>query len=132
MRILPTTEEVLEAEAEARAATESGTYVPSSSGYVQRYDCRGHPQNLASEYLREESRRAQNKASLILSQDNTGRATQPSENSDKKLPIDPAKINDVVTENYMGLFIDFSDQALSLVSCICLLGVRQRLQVSRC
>lgn len=105
--------------------------MPSSVGYVQRYDRRGHPQNLASEYLREQSRRAQNRLSSILNvyRDNTGRLR---ENSNDQLRNDPAEIQAVRSENEIGGLILAGDQDLSLLTYICLVGVRQRLQVSQC
>ena len=126
----PTAEDMLRAELEAKAATENGTYVPSSEGYIQRYDCRGHPQNLASEYLREQSRRAQNSVSSLLN-DYRDKIAQQHENSNNKLPIDPAELQTVRSENEIGLLILAGDQDLSLSTSLCLVGVRQRLQVSR-
>lgn len=126
----PTAEDMQRAESEARAATETGTYVPSSEGYVQRYDCRGHPQNLASEYLREQTRRAQNSVSSLLN-DYRDKIAQLHENSTNKLPIDSAELQTVRSENEIGVFILAADQDLFLSTSLCLVGVRQRLQVSR-
>lgn len=130
MTVSPTAEEIRSADLEAKAATETGTYVPSSEGYVQRYDRRGHPQNLASEILREQSRRAQNSVSSTLNgyRDNKG---QLPENSDDKSPIDPATIEAVRSENTFGMLVRMTDHCLFFSTNICLGGVRQRLQVRR-
>ena len=131
MRVSPTAEEIRSADLEATAATESGIYIPSSEGYVQRYDRRGHPQNLASEILREQLRRAQNSVSSTLN-DYRHKIGRLGENGNDKLPIDPAMIQAVRSENKVGMLVLFADHCLFFSTDICLVGIRQRLQVSRC
>ena len=132
MQSFPTIEEIREAELEAKVATESGTYVPNSRGYIQRYDLRGYPQNLASHNLRKQSRRAQNSVLAIFGvcSDHTGYVVRPLADIKRNLPIDPAKIQMVRKENLLGWRIHIAEQCMFLLARCCLIGVRHRLQVS--
>lgn len=132
LQITPTEEEVREAELEAKIATESGTYVPSSAGYVQRYDCRAYPQNLASRNLRKQSRRARNSVLALFGvcTDHTGHIVRPLSEIKKHLPIDPAKIQRVRKEDTLGRRLDIVGRDLFVLTSICLQGIRNRVQVS--
>ena len=133
----PTAEDLQEAKREAKAATASGTYVPSPVGYVQRYDRRGHPQNLASAYLREQSRRAQNESLSLFGFSReykcfeSRQAVRSLETRSKKPPIDLAQFEAMRLENMIGTRIGFIDGVLSTWTETCMVGVRLRLQVSR-
>jgi hypothetical protein len=129
---IPTAEEIKEAESEAKTAAHSGSFMPSTEGYIQRYNSRGYPQNLASEYLRDQTRRAQNSVLSLygVCKENKRTVVRPLENKKNELSLDPAKVQRVREENRVGQRLWIIDQALFVFTGICLMGIRHRLEVS--
>lgn len=104
----------------------------NSTGYVQQYDSRGYPQNLASRRLVRQARRAQNDVladvGILQSVDENGHEIR-SQLKIRRHAIDKAKVTDVRRENEIGLLIAAADLGLFCLANACLLGLRHRMQV---
>ncbi|MCJ1261404.1 hypothetical protein MMC22_001268 [Lobaria immixta] len=108
--------------------------VLNSTGYVQQYDSRGYPQNLASRRLVRQARRAQNDVladvGILQSVDENGHEIR-SQLKIRRHAIDKAKVTDVRRENEIGLLIAAADLGLFCLANACLLGLRHRMQAFR-
>ena len=101
------------------------------AAYAQQYDQQGHPQNLISQALSRQSRRAQNDVltavGVCVRVDKNGKPLASHGENDPDLR--PA-VKTILKENDYGLFLATSDWVLFCLAELCLLGLRQRLQVS--
>lgn len=111
------------------------TSVIARPGYVQQYDRRGHPENLASRALLRQSRRAQNDVlatvGVCVGVDENGKTTRQQVNQKETDINDRLKVESVMRENEVGLLQVAADIGLFFVGTFWVLGLRQRLQVSR-
>lgn len=124
-----------EAKAAALEATASGSYISGAEGYVQQYDRRGYPQNLASRLLSRQSRRAQNdvlaSVGVCVDERATGLSAPP-QFVKKHHSAEKSKIKLIKRENEIGLSIAAADFGLFCLAGVFLLGLRHRMQVSYC
>ena len=105
------------------------------SSYVQQYDYRGHPENQASRASARRSRRAQNDVlstvGVCVGVDADGKPTKISSEGPKAQTADKEKIESVMKENEIGLFIAAADNGLFHLAVNFAYGLRNRLQASQ-
>ena len=98
--------------------------------HVQQYDRQGHPQNIVSRGLVRQSRRAQNDVltaiGVCVRVDKNGKPITNRKEDDPELS---PTLQATLKENDYGLFLATADWALFCLADLCLLGLRQRLQV---
>lgn len=111
------------------------TSVITRPGYIQQYDRRGHPENLASRALLRQSRRAQNDVlatvGVCVGLDENGTAVRPEVHQKESDINNRIKVESVMRENEVGLLLVAADIGLFFVGTFWVLGLRQRLQVSK-
>lgn len=100
-------------------------------GYVQRYTDQARPENPVTNELNRQSRRAQNDVLATVGAcqcvDKEGNPIPSSTNTDM---LGPSSARLIEEENNIGLHLLGADWLLFSLSNLCLLGLRQRLQVS--
>lgn len=125
-----------ETRANAAETIETGSYVPGLEGYIQQYDHKGYPENLASRLLSRQSRRAQNDVLAtvgvcVVDERANLCAVPPKQHTRNNQSIEKSRIRLIRRENEIGMSIAAADLGLFCLSSIFLLGLRHRMQVSQ-
>ena len=124
-----------EARANAAETIETGSYVPGPEGYIQQYDHKGYPENLASRLLSRQSRRAQNDVlatvGVCVVDERANLCAVPPKHTRNNQSIEKSRIRLIRRENEIGMSIAAADLGLFCLSSIFLLGLRHRMQVSQ-
>ena len=101
-------------------------------GYQQQYDDRGHPEFPASRQHDRASRRAMNDvlATVGVCIGVKADGNRKSVKDRSRATVDQVKVDDVSTENSIGLMVDSIDLVFISLARMALLGLSYRLQVS--
>lgn len=114
--------------------TSTAPNTETSSGYQQHYDSSGYPENLESNALSRQYRRAHNDVlemvGISVGVQAEGQPIKSQLDSQRKPILDKSAVDAVVRENEVGLLVGSADISLLYLCSMCTIGLKHRLQAS--